>query len=130
MQCTYDWLKGRVGKPLSPSDCQKVEEIADRFGYRLNKRCPNCYNDAIIVILTTLRKMKKNRQRYAMQRGVAFRYNGVIYTSANITDEAARWWLSQDGRNARYITELPQWIEGKVAEAPMDETEIKQQCDE
>lgn len=127
MQDIYDWLIGRVGvSQLSLFDKQRIEALTAKFGLpALNKRCPNCYQDAIVILLSRLRKMKK-KQRYTMSRGVAFRYKGTIYTAGNITDEAAKWWLKQNAANAKYITELPDWTEGSVAEAPIDDTKTKQ----
>lgn len=120
-----EWLEGRVGQPLSPFDKKRIATLAEAYGVALNKKCPNCWADAVILILNKMRKTKKI-QRYSIVRGVAFTYNGTIYTRYNITDEAVEWWLQQNPANARYVLENAEWMEQtQTRTAPTEGTTTK-----
>lgn len=121
------WLEGVVGKALSPLTKKRVEELARANGVTMAANCPNQWRDAIVVMLTNYRRMaRRKKQKYIMQRGVAFTYNGVIYSAANITDEAAEWWLEQNPRNSQYLSVRAEWMEPtQTAIAPDEGTQTK-----
>ena len=123
---TLQWLAGLVDAGLTPEAKQRIEELARQEGVTMARSCPNRWRDAAIIILSKYRKMaRKKQQKYTLQRGVAFTYNGVIYTAANITDEAAEWWLDQNPANARYLLINAEWEQTKTMTAPVEGTSIK-----
>lgn len=123
---TLQWLAGLVPTELTPEAKQRIEDIALGENVPMARSCPNRWRDAIIIILRKYRKMgRKKPQKYTLQRGVAFMYNGVIYTASNITDEAAEWWLEQNPANARHIFVNAEWKETKTRTAPTEGTTTK-----
>lgn len=98
---TAEWYRERRTNVLSLSAADKAtiredwEALFGRaFAESFNLHCPNCYADAIILIL---RKMAKHDNGgYELKRGIAFRYKGKVYTASNITPDAAEWYIKQD----------------------------------
>lgn len=117
---------GLVNTELTPEAKQRIEELARQEGVTMARSCPNRWRDAAILILRKYRTMARNKQqKYTLQRGVAFMYNGEIYTAANITDEAAEWWLDQNPANARHLFVNAEWEATQTMTAPIEGTNIK-----
>lgn len=64
------------------------------FSSSFNDKCHNCYHDAIILILRAMNKQETGG--YILKKGVVFKYKGKLYTSSNITSQAAEWYIAQD----------------------------------
>lgn len=95
-----EWYKERVFRPsLSEADKAFVRQDWEQltgasFHTSFSPGCPNCYNDAILLILRVMNKSDKGG--YELKAGASFRYKGKVYTRQNITPEAAEWWIKQD----------------------------------
>lgn len=105
-----EWYRDRAYSPtLSVADKATIrqdwEDIKGvAFSASFNVKCPNCYHDAVILILRTMEK--KDNGGYVLKRGKAFKYKGKVYTSQNITSEAAEWWIKQDLKHRDDFLEL------------------------
>lgn len=71
-----------------------MELTNKEFFASFNQTCPNCYNDAILMILSTMNRVDSGG--YELKSGVTFRYKGKVYTRLNITPQAAEWYIKQD----------------------------------
>lgn len=104
------WYRDRAYSPaLSVADKATIrqdwEEIKGvAFSASFNANCPNCYHDAVILILRMMEK--KDNGGYVLKRGKAFKYKGKVYTNQNITPEAAEWWIKQDLKHRDDFLEL------------------------
>lgn len=101
-----EWILGRLDKsPLSTSDKSQIAlAYAEIFKREMVGNCDNCYHDALFEIYLTLRPMTS---RYKLKAGVAFRYDGKIYTHLNITDSAAKWYLKQNKLHEAHFSHIP-----------------------
>ena len=85
------------GGSLSKSDKASIKAEYKRIqGTELEvKNCPNCWHDALIIIIT---KLSKNV--YFMKAGCVEIYDGVQYTRHNITDTVAEKIISENPDSA------------------------------
>ncbi len=89
---SYTTLLTDADKAIIRNDWAELKK--QDFYSSFSNRCPNCYHDAIILIL---RKMDKpDNGGYELKSGIAFRYKGKVYTKNNITAQAAEWYIKQD----------------------------------
>lgn len=82
------------------------------FGKEItNKGCSNCYRDAFIEISVKLKKTKAmpKKSEYVLKAGAIITFFGErqCYTNANMTDEAALRFLSQNPLNENLFEKLP-----------------------
>lgn len=82
------------------------------FGKEItNKGCSNCYRDAFIEINVKLKKTKAmpKKSEYVLKPGAIITFFGErqCYTNANMTDEAALRFLSQNPLNENLFEKLP-----------------------
>lgn len=82
------------------------------FGKEItNKGCSNCYRDAFIEINVKLKKTKAmpKKSEYILKAGAIITFFGErqCYTNANMTDEAALRFLSQNPLNENLFEKLP-----------------------
>ncbi|MCM1138998.1 MAG: hypothetical protein NC453_10560 [Muribaculum sp.] len=82
------------------------------FGREItNKGCSNCYRDAFIEISVKLKKTKAmpKKSEYVLKPGAIITFFGErqCYTNANMTDEAALRFLSQNPLNENLFEKLP-----------------------
>ena len=108
-----DWIEGRLNK--SPLNSEERKQIADayafEFGREMRGACENCYHDALLEIYFKIRPMKT----YILRAGVAFRFEGKIYTHLNLTDEAAIFYLKQSPEHAKHFIKFPKnWNKKQV----------------
>lgn len=93
------------------------------FGKEItNKGCSNCYRDAFIEISVKLKKTKAmpKKSEYVLKPGAIITFFGErqCYTNANMTDEAALRFLSQNPLNESLFEKLPaDWKDRIVAPA-------------
>ncbi len=99
------------------------------FGKEItNKGCSNCYRDAFIEISVKLKKIKDmpKKSEFVLKAGAVITFFGEprCYTNANMTDEAALRFLSNNPRNECLFEKLPaNWKEriGLPADAATSE---------
>lgn len=82
------------------------------FGKEItNKGCSNCYRDAFIEINVKLKKIKEmpKKSEFVLKAGAVITFFGEprCYTNANMTDEAALRFLSNNPRNECLFEKLP-----------------------
>lgn len=96
-----EWYRDRAMRPsLTVAEKATIRQewaklMGSEFSASFNPGCPNCYHDAVILILRAMTK-DETKSKYELKRGVVFKYHGKVYSSRNITDEAAEWWIKQD----------------------------------
>lgn len=106
------WYRERLPRAAALSGTDKSairddwqELTGKEFNASFSPTCPNKYNDAIILILKSMKQAEKS-DGYILRKGAAFRYNGTVYTRENLTTEAAEWFLKQEPNNRRYFTKI------------------------
>lgn len=114
-----DWIEGRLFKsPLSLDDKKQIAgAYALEFGREMRGSCENCYHDALMEIYLKTRQMKD----FILKSGVVFRFNGIIYSNLNLTNEAARWYLKQDANNIKHFLKIKEEVK-KVADEKIVKT--------
>lgn len=90
---------------LSTEEQETIEsDYLTTFGKPLSAdfspSCPNRFSDAAAQLAAYYYRETESGG-YALKRGVAFLYNGKIYTWKNLTEEAAQYYLNLDPENGR-----------------------------
>lgn len=99
------------------------------FGKEItNKGCSNCYRDAFIEISVKLKQTKAmpKKSEYVLKPGAIITFFGErqCYTNANMTDEAALRFLSQNPLNESLFEKLPADWKERVASSANQEAEV------
>ena len=108
-------LWGRFASPYNNTD---KETIASLYGSVLGKvflptSCQNCYHDAVIEILTYLRKHNTmaEERKYLLKAGAIINSpifdNGKIYSNANLSDDVAERYLDMFPEQAVLFQRIP-----------------------
>uniref|UniRef100_UPI00405787B5 hypothetical protein n=1 Tax=Alistipes sp. TaxID=1872444 RepID=UPI00405787B5 len=109
------WYRERASEgfaPLSVIDKEAIKadykEVFGRyFSDDFSEGCPNCYQDATILILRKIMAQKNiDAGGYVLKNGVVFKYKGKIITHLNITAAAAEWYIKQNLNNRDKFEEL------------------------
>lgn len=92
------------GRGLSAADKARVKDIVEQLeiSHKFNTRCASCYTDAIVLVLSKLRKLgvsdAVSRCNYKITcNGGQFVMNGRIYSNYTLTDEEAESLLKLGG---------------------------------
>lgn len=106
-------MESRYNDGFSSLDRSYLDSLYFAFFGReiTNKGCSDCYRDAYMEILIKLKKTKEmpKKSEYVLKPGAIITFFGEpkCYTNANITDEAALRFLSQNPRNESLFEALP-----------------------
>ncbi len=113
-------MESRYNDGFSSLDRSYLDSLYFAFFGReiTNKGCSDCYRDAYMEILIKLKKTKEmpKKSEYVLKPGAIITFFGEpkCYTNANITDEAALRFLSQNPRNESLFEALPRDWEKRV----------------
>lgn len=115
-------LKELMGESLLT--LSQKEEISRLYKLVLAKNfiktsCNDCYKDALIEMYAYLKKHGKMKEKsnYTLKNGALIQLefgSSEMYTNANITDEIAEKFLSENPNNRRFFSELPFDWEARV----------------
>lgn len=99
------------------------------FGKEItNKGCSNCYRDAFIEISVKLKKTKAmpKKSEFVLKPGAIITFFGEpkCYTNANMTDEAALRFLSQNPLNECLFEKLPADWKERVSNPVNQSTDV------
>ena len=104
------WYRERLNASLTASDKRTIEShyemvTGKSFAGSFSQNCPNKYKDAITHILIKMKQDNTDNGGYVLKQG-AFRYKGKVITNANMTAEAAEWWIHQNLDNRDQFASL------------------------
>ena len=127
-------MRGRF-TALSASDKKSIEEVFETVFQRpfIRRSCSDCYRDAVIQLLTYLKKNEpmEKRSNYKLKPGIILRFDGdtQLYNNFNLTDEIAEKKLRNNKKAIGLFYAYPQDWEDRISfvKADIEDTEAPEE---